>query len=140
MTVNGRSNIKNWKQHGLEMDFTDLHWGKNGQFRPSDLDLFFVWGNLLIIGEIKNEHGELKDGQRKILERLATRWCLSPAKKAIVFYVTHDKRVEDGDTRVNVARTEVQEYFWKGQWHQQNTPLTLREAMDKLLPEDINQL
>ena len=54
---------------------------------PSDIDMLYVGRNkTLIIGEIKNERGVLKDGQRRLLVTLAENW----KHDAVCLYIVHN--------------------------------------------------
>lgn len=60
--------IRNWDEHGLHMDFSNIKVPKG---RPSDVDLWYIdRSGFLIIGEIKNAMGAFTDGQRYLLSRL----------------------------------------------------------------------
>lgn len=99
--------IKNWKQHDLYMDFSNMNYGRG---QPSDIDMFFIGrNNTLIIGEIKNERGYFGDYQRSLLKTIADNYKYD----AIIIYINHDKRVEDGDTVVDVSLCEVKEIYYK---------------------------
>lgn len=100
--------MNNWDFHSLRMDFSSMY---EGNHHPSDIDMFYLGANdFLILGEIKNESGELKDGQRRMLERLINGW----KSDGMVLYITHDKYVQNGDTVVNVAECRVKEVYRKG--------------------------
>lgn len=72
--------IRNWNEHSLYMDFSEM--ATDSRPQPSDIDMFYLGANnTLILGEIKNERGELKDGQRRLLERLAVNMCKRVIKK-----------------------------------------------------------
>lgn len=113
--------IRNWRQRELCMSFEGIipH--------PSDIDLFVLKGSTLIIGEIKNEKGVLKDGQRELLEKVVDGW----KHKAILLFIVHDKYVEYGDKIVEVADCQVVEYYYKRQWHEPKEYLRVKDAIEK---------
>lgn len=118
--------IRNWNEHSLYMDFSEMATDSHPQ--PSDIDMFYLGANnTLILGEIKNERGELKDGQRRLLERLADGW----RGNSMVLYITHDKYVQKGDKKVNVAQCFVQKYYWKKKWRTPLTPTRVYEVIDQ---------
>ena len=116
--------IRDWGKHSLNMDFSGL---KVGNCQPSDIDLFWLGKNHLVIGEIKNECGEFKNGQVQLLAELVNGWH---KKRAILLLITHDKYVQKGDTTVDVSKCFVQEYFYKGRWHKPRKPTTVKEFID----------
>lgn len=88
-----------------------------GNNHPCDVDMFYIARDLLgnqvfILGEIKNEHGTFGKGQRNILQNLAD----NLKSRAIVLYITHNKRVENGDTRVDVMNSPIMEIYENGKW------------------------
>jgi len=118
--------INNWEYHSLYMDYSSMY---SGTDHPSDIDLFYLGKDgVLILGEIKNERGELMRGQRKILELLADGW----SKDAIVLFIQHDKYYQDGDRVVNVPDCEVKEIYYKSlhEWRRPRKPTTVREIID----------
>ena len=99
--------IKNWAQHGLHMDFSNMNYGKG---QPSDIDMFYIGkDNTLILGEIKNERGTFSDYQRNLLKTIADNY----KNNAIIIYINHDKRVENGDKIVDISLCEVKEIYYK---------------------------
>lgn len=118
--------IRNWNEHRLDMDFSGL--AEQGKGQPSDIDMFYLGKNrTLIVGEIKNSRGVLRDGQRRLLEHLCDGW----RHDAICLYITHDRFVQMGDTSVDVAECYVKEYYWKGKWRKPKQPTTVREALNQ---------
>lgn len=118
--------IKNWDFLNLKMDFSSM-WS-NGE-HPVDIDMLLLGRNdTLLIGEIKNENGCLKDRQRRLIEKLVKGW----KGNALAIYVTHDKYIQKGDKVVDVSECRVQEMYAKneGRWRRPNKPLTVREVVD----------
>lgn len=118
--------IRNWKQHDLYMDFSMLDVGRG---QPSDIDMFYIGKNrTLVIGEIKNERGIFKDYQRNMLKNLVE----SYKKDAIIIYIIHNKRIEDGDEKVNVADCRVEEYYYNKdhRWKVPKYQISVREIID----------
>lgn len=99
--------IRNKAQQKLFMDFSHI---LSGGGKVSDIDMVKVLRNgFVIIGEIKNEGGTLSQGQRALLEGFID----NSKSGGAILYITHNKRVEDGDTEVNVAECQVKEYYYK---------------------------
>ena len=118
--------IRNWREHRLDMDFSGLF--ADGKGQPSDIDMFYIGKNrTLVIGEIKNSRGSLKDGQRRLLARLCDDW----KHDAICLYITHDKFVQHGDRSVDIANCYVEEYYYKGKWRRPERPTTAKMALDR---------
>lgn len=125
--------IKNWKQRELLMDFSSMYDDSN---HPSDIDLFYIGQDkeghdVLIVGEIKQSNGTLRNGQRHLLEKFVEKYNGS----AIILYITHHADVARGDHVVNVANCRVEEYYYrtaekKGRWVYPREPLTVREVID----------
>ena len=115
--------IRNWQEHELFMDFSGM---RRGNAQPSDIDLFWLGRHCLVLGEIKNERGELKDGQRALLEKLADGWKYD----AMVLFITHDRYVQNGDKLVDVAKCYVREYYFKGRWHKPKSPTTVKQIIE----------
>ena len=119
--------IKNWNFHNLYMDYSSMFDSDN---HPSDIDMFYIGkDDILIIGEIKNEQGTLRDGQRRLLEKVANNW----KRDAICLFITHNKYVQNGDTRVDVPNCYVKEYYWKkaGIWVVPKEPTQVIDVLDK---------
>ena len=104
------------------MDFSSM---RQGNAQPSDIDLFWLGKHTAVFGEIKNELGPLKYGQRKLLEKLADGF----KPDAMVIFITHDKYVQDGDTKVDVGECFVAEYYYHGQWVTPTKPLKVKEVI-----------
>lgn len=118
--------IKNWDYHGLHMDYSSMY---RGNKHPSDIDLLYLGkGKVLILGEIKNEQGTLKHGQRKLLESLVEGW----SGDGLVLFIVHNKYWQDGDRVVNVAECRVKEVYFKSEkrWRPPLRPITVKEALD----------
>lgn len=125
--------IKNWKQRELLMDFSSMYDDSN---HPSDIDLFYIGQDrqgrdVLIVGEIKQTNGTLRNGQRRLLQKFVDRY----QGQAIILYIKHHADVRNGDQVVNVANCRVEEYYYKtedkkGVWVYPREPLTVREVID----------
>ena len=117
--------INNWNYHGLRMDFSGCNCGYG---QPSDIDMFFIGRDgTLILGEIKNEHGQLSEFQKKLLQQIADNY----KGDAIILYMTHDKLVQNGDTDVDVSKLFVDAYYWKGKWCCPTSPTTVKDVIKK---------
>ena len=122
--------IRNWEEHNLRLDFSGMRFGKA---QPSDVDMFFIGKhNTLVVGEIKNERGELKYGQRRLLEKLVDFWRFD----AIALFIQHDKYVQYGDEVVDVSSCPVVEYYYHKQWHTPRTYLTAYDVVKKYAYHD----
>lgn len=118
--------IKNKEYHSLFMDFSSMY---EGNHHPSDIDMFYLGRNrILILGEIKNERGELHKGQRRLLEILAEGW----KNDAICLYIVHRKYYQRGDRSVNVAECYVREIYYKKihQWVFPKRPTKVKEIIE----------
>lgn len=126
--------IKNWNFHNLYMDYSSMFDTNN---HPSDIDMFYIGkDDILIIGEIKNEQGILREGQRKLLEKIVNNW----GKDAICLFIVHNKYVQNGDTMVDVPNCYVREYYWKrkGEWVYPREPTKVMDVLEKYKTENIN--
>ena len=95
----------------------------------SDIDMFHVTKNgKLILGEIKNQTGTFKDGQRKLLAGLVD----ANRNGGTVLYITHDSDVHKGDKVVDISQCLVEEYYWNGEWITPYRFTTVKDAMRKL--------
>ena len=100
-----------------------------GNHHPSDIDLLYLGkGKTLIIGEIKNERGMLKWGQRRLLESIINGW----SGDCLILVITHDKYWQNGDRVVNVAECLVKEVFFKKEqeWRKPHRQITVKEVLD----------
>ena len=119
--------IKNWNFHNLYMDYSSMFDTDN---HPSDIDMFYIGkDNILIVGEIKNEKGILREGQRRLLEKIVNNW----KKDAICLFITHDKYVQNGDKKVDVPNCYVREYYWKkaGKWVMPKQPTKVIDVLER---------
>lgn len=115
--------IRDWQAHQLNMDYSNI------SVVCSDIDLLHVTPKgFLIIGEIKNQKGEFKVGQRRLLSNLID----AHKQGGTVLFITHDKDVHQRDTIVNVADCLVEEYYWKGEWITPYRFITVDEALKRL--------
>lgn len=125
--------IRNWRERELLMDFSSMYQGNN---HPCDIDLMYIGKDkggrdVLIVGEIKNVNGTLREGQKHILERFVSKYNGT----AIILYITHNKRVEEGATVVNVANCRVERYYYQtsegnGKWVEPKDYLTVKDVID----------
>lgn len=118
--------IRNWKYHSLYMDFSSMYKGGD---HPSDIDMFYLCSDdTLILGEIKNEAGTFTRRQRALLAKIIK---LHTAN-AIGLYITHNKRVQDGDIMVDVSTCYVKEIYLKteGRWRRPQRPVTVKDILD----------
>ena len=117
--------IRNWNFHNLYMDYSSYSDTNN---HPSDIDMFYIGkDHTLIVGEIKNELGELKGGQRKLYEQLIDGWKYD----GMALFITHDKYVQRGDKKVDVPNCLVREYYYNGKWHTPQKELKVIEVLNK---------
>lgn len=134
--------IRNWANHSVKLNFKNLRWGPKQNLRPSDIDMFFLYGKLLIIGDAKNGVGTMSDGQRKIYQRLIDRWCAA-GNTGFFMWFQHDKFQQNGDSEVDVATCPIVEYYWhdgyEGRWLKPKDFTTVHQAMNKILPDNINE-
>lgn len=119
--------MNNWDYHSLRMDFSSMYYGDR---HPSDIDMVYLGKeNFLIIAEIKNECGSLKDGQRRLLETLVDGW----KHNGLCLYVTHDKYVQNGDTLVDVPDCFINRIYYKGtgKWLIPKRPTKVKEILER---------
>lgn len=118
--------IKNYQRQQLQMDFST----GMGNDHPSDIDLFYIAKQngqpVLILGEIKNEHGTFSEGQRKVLQQVADNF----RHRAFIIYITHNKRVEEGDVRVDVMNCPVSEIYENGKWQIPSCKVTVKRFLN----------
>ena len=118
--------IKNYQRQQLQMDFST----GMGNDHPSDIDLYYMANYngqpILILGEIKNEQGTFGKGQRRILQLLADGFKY----RALIIYITHNKRVEDGDVKVDVMNCPVSEIYENGKWQIPSCSVTVKRFID----------
>lgn len=117
--------IRNWQEHGLYMDFSELNVGRG---QPSDVDMLYIGKNgFLVIGEIKHRRGELKDGQRRLLTKLVDNYKYG----GIVIFIQHDCDVHEGYESVDVSRQEVVEYYYRRKWYRPTGYITVYDVIEK---------
>jgi len=116
--------IKNWKEHSLHMDFPNIE-----NARCSDIDLFYLYHDFLIIGEIKNKQGTYTEFQRKLHQQLIDKH----KGGGIILYINHDKAIQKGDTMVDVSKAWVKEYYINHKWHKVNGYLTVNNAIQNII-------
>ena len=118
--------IKSYQRQQLQMDFST----GMGNDHPSDIDLYYMANQngqpVLVLGEIKNEHGTFSKGQRKVLQILADNF----KHKAFIIYITHNKRVEEGATKVDVMNCPVSEIYADGKWQIPSCDVTVKRFID----------
>lgn len=136
MSLAHTNGIQDWKNFDVHLDFKNLRFGIDGKKRPSDIDMFYISKGTLIIADGKNERGELHKGQRWVYENLINGWDKGWGNKGYFLLFKHDSYQQRGDSTVDVANCEVDEYFYKGQWHFPHTPITMLEAMSKILKDE----
>lgn len=118
--------IKNWDYQTLHMDYSSMY---KGNKHPSDIDMLYIGKDkVLILGEIKNERGSFKWGQRRLLETLINGW----QGDGLILFIVHDKYWQRGDREVNVAECPVREVYFKSekQWRKPHRQITVKEVLD----------
>lgn len=117
--------IKNWNYHALHMDFSSMYIGND---HPSDIDMMYICNDgTLIIGEIKHRSGEFKIGQRRLITKLLN----THKGEGVGLYITHNKRVQDGDKVVDVSKCMVEEIYltWEDEWRRPKRYTTVEEIL-----------
>lgn len=117
--------INNWNYKQLHMDYSGIF---DDGHNPSDIDIFNLYDDgTLLLGEIKSERGQFKDGQRRLLQKVLD----SHDGDAVGIYVEHDKLVQNGDVRVGVADCPVKLIYIKGEWEWRppKTPAKVRDVL-----------
>ena len=118
--------IRNWQYHNLYMDFSSMFEGTD---HPSDIDMFYLCKDgTLILGEIKNESGTFSGRQKALLAKVMK----LHSGDAVGLYITHNRRVQDGDNMVDVSACYVKEIFLKteGRWRRPLRPVTVKEILE----------
>lgn len=106
-------------------DFRGLTWGK---ISPTDIDAFLDFGDHhFVFVEAKHGDARIGVGQRLALERLVDA-CSSPSRLAVLLKASHDC---SGD--VPYHSLPVTRIYFKGAWHAQAKPATVREVIDRFL-------
>lgn len=119
--------IRDWEEHNLHMDFSQIAVPKG---KPSDIDMWYILPNgFVILGEIKNHNGQFKPFQKQLLSRLVDEL----QNGGTILYIIHDKDVHMGATEVNIANCLVQEYYWNGEWIEPQVPITVNNAIKKIM-------
>lgn len=119
--------IKNWNYKNLHLDYSSMYDGGN---HPSDIDLFYIAkDDTLILGEIKNEsyNTDNWEKQKKILQRVIDNY----KKEALYLFITHNKYVQKGDTKVDVPNCNIKEYYYKGEWRTPQKETKVWEVLKK---------
>ena len=121
--------IRNWDFHALRFDFSPLA-RPDGTDKPSDIDMFYIGKeNTLVIGEFKNETKPyITYMQKRLIQRIIDGW----KDDALALLIIHDKYVQRGDTKVNVAECFVKEIYYKavGAWVQPRKPTKVIEIIN----------
>ena len=111
------------------VDFKNLHFGEEGNKRPTDIDICFELQNkVFIFVEIKKTGVPFETGQRLVYERL----CNFLMVPSIALLARHDTPLPEP---VDAASCSV-ESFWKrgfSDWKKPLVPINVREAMDRFL-------
>ena len=122
--------VRNKNFHNLFMDYSSY---TESNDHPSDIDMFYIGkGNMLIVGEIKNERGKLIGGQRRLYENLIDGWKYD----GIALFIVHDKYVQKGDTKVDVPNCFIREYYYKGEWHKPKKEIKVKNVLDKYMEKE----
>ena len=115
--------IRNWEEHALHLDFSNLG------VVCSDIDLLHITpSGFLVLGEIKSVKGYFTKGQRRLLQKIVDDY----EKGGTILYIAHTKDVNKGDTIVDISECLVEEYYWGGEWITPQKFTTVKEAMNKL--------
>lgn len=98
--------VNRWDRKSLQVDYSSCNVGYG---QPSDIDLFYVGKkHTLVLGEIKNEYGTFTLKQQKLYREIAD----YHKADVIILYITHNKRVEDGDEVVDIADCKVEAIYY----------------------------
>jgi hypothetical protein len=121
-----RGIIRN-KQYATQIrDFSGL---KFGNITPTDVDAFIDFHNRLFVF-IEGKHGDAKPpfGQRLALERLTDKLHNPPETYAVCILASHKT---EGDIIYHAL--PVTEYRWEGKWEKPSSPITVKEAIERLI-------
>lgn len=127
----GQDGIRNWNNHQVKLDFKNLRFGPKQNKRPSDIDMFYLHRDTLILADGKNAVGTFSEGQKRLYQALID----GHRGGGYFFYFTHNAFQQNGDTSVDVAGCFIEEYYYKGQWRRPLKPTTMYEALHKIIGE-----
>jgi hypothetical protein len=104
-------------------DFSGLRWGK---ITPTDVDGLIEYKDKGFIWiETKMIDNPMPYGQRLAYKRLID--ALQQAKPSVLYVSQHNTMPEDD---IDMAQTEVIEYYFMGRWSPCDQDITLFEAID----------
>lgn len=121
-----RGKIRNRDYARQIKDFTGLRFGN---ITPTDTDLTIEYKNVCyIFGELKYKDTELPRGQELAFERQCD--DMSKVKPTIFIVSSHDVK-DDGD--IDVAKTLVRKYRYRGKWRTPSEGVTTRQLIDRFI-------
>ena len=124
--------IKNQDFADKPVNFNGLQFGN---ISPTDIDGFIEYKDKwFIFIETKFNRATMKRGQELALERLCDA-IQSDKQNAIVFFTSHQN--EGAGVEIDIGLSMVVKYRYKGDWKKPKTPLTLKTAIERLIPHDI---
>jgi len=105
-----------------------------GNISPTDIDGFIEYHDKwFIFIETKFNQAQMPRGQELALERICDA-IQSPTKNAIVFFTSHQ---DDGvNVEIDIGLSLVIKYRYMGKWVKPKAPITLRDAVERLIPND----
>jgi hypothetical protein len=120
------SNIRNRDYFNQEYDYSDMRWGN---ITPTDIDGLIEYHNICyVLFETKYNNAELPRGQLLALERLTD--DIQEKKPILTIIATH---VIPASEIVDVSKTIVVKYRWKGKWRNTKTPKTSKKLADEFI-------
>jgi len=119
--------MKDWDRKSLKIDYSSCNVGYG---QPSDIDFFYVGANhTLVLGEIKNEYGTFTKKQQELYREIADHHNAD----VIILYMTHNKKVEDGDEVVDIADCKVEAIYYNKEkekgFRKPNKNITVRDII-----------
>ena len=124
-----RGKIRNRRYAQQIRDFSGLRFGT---ITPTDIDAFIDFQDKTFVYiEIKHGTAPLPQGQRLALERLCDS-SQKAGKHSLVIIATHDTEHD-----IDVGGSYVTEYRYKGQWVHYFKKITVREAIDKFIKNNV---
>lgn len=105
-----------------------------GNISPTDIDGFIEYHDkTYIFIETKYNKAQMPRGQELALERLCDA-IQSETKNAFVFFTSHQD--EGVNVEIDIGNSMVVKYRFKGEWKKPKSPLTLKTAIERLIPND----
>ena len=118
--------MRNKQFYDLYMDFQKL---RNHKIFPCDIDMFYECRDgFIIVGEAKLKGYHLMGMQERVLTDMIDKH----SDGGILLEIEHNKRVQDGNTVVDIADCLIAREYYDGKWHVPEMRDTVLERMIEL--------